>query len=246
MSLFSRAIDYSGDVFRNIRGIHMSQNLFDDLSEDPLNWEAANNLDIHTHPLLKQPALSMIQRAFDYSKNDFLDYPFENITTSRFSDGSVACWYGSETLETTIFETKYHFIQEIFDAWEAYQGQEVVRIDRRVARVHCYGLAFDLSSKAEEFPWLVDKENYLKCQEIGKRVAKEGHSLLRAPSARQEGGVNLVAFNRHVLSNPRDYCLLQYTFELTTRKITVSRGDEVIKDLGSVELGQAKPIVNRL
>jgi hypothetical protein len=229
VSLFNRAIDYSGDIFRNIRGIHASQNLFDDLSEDPLNWEAANNLDIDTHPVLKQPCLSVIQRPFDYSKNEFLDYPFENITSSRFSDGSTPCWYGSEALETTIYETKHHFIQEILDAWEAYQGQKTVCIDRRVARVHCYGLAFDLSSKAEEFPWLVDKENYLKCQEIGKRIAKEGHSLLRVPSARHEEGINLVAFSRQVLSNPREHCLLRYTFELTTQKITVSRGEEALK-----------------
>lgn len=226
MALFDHALDYSGDIFRNIRGIHKSQNLFDDLSEDPLNWEAANKLDIYTHPSLKQP--SIIQRAFDYSKNDFIDYPFETITTSRFSDGSIPCWYGSETLETTIHETRYHFIQEIFDAWEAYQGQDIVRIDRRVALVNCCGLAFDLSNKAKEFPWLVDKENYVKCQEIGKRVANEGHSLLRVPSARQEGGINLVVFKREILSNPRDHCLLQYTFELSTREVTIYRGNEII------------------
>lgn len=224
VSLFDRASDYSNDVFRNIRGIKVSQDLFDDLSDDPLNWEAANSIDIYTHPsILNAP---LIQRAFDYSKNDFIDYPFENITASRYSDGSIACWYGSELLETTIYETRYHFIQEIQSSWEVFHAQKIIKIDRRVAKIYCNGLAFDLTSKIEEFPWLVDPVNYTKCQEIGRRVAKEGHPLLKVPSARHKKGINLVAFNPTVLSNQREYCKLHYVFDVTARQINVFRGDK--------------------
>ena len=38
MSLFDSVKEYADDVFRNIRGIKISQDLFDDLSNDPLNW----------------------------------------------------------------------------------------------------------------------------------------------------------------------------------------------------------------
>ena len=107
MTLFDRAIDYSQDLFRNIRGIKELQHLFDDLSDDPADWDAANTIDIYTPPLLVNAPL--IQRAFDYSKNDFIDYPFENITASRYSDGRIACWYGGETLETTIYKTRKKF-----------------------------------------------------------------------------------------------------------------------------------------
>jgi len=225
--LFENATDYSKDVFRNIRGIKISQDLFDDLSDDPLNWEAANAIEIYTHPPM--PNAPLIQRAFDYSKNDFIDYPFENITVSRYSDGSIACWYGSETLETSIFETRYHFIQEILDSWESFQNQKIVRIDRQVAQVNCRGLAFDLSCKTKEFPWLVDSVNYMRCQEIGKRVAEEGHPLLIVPSARQEGGINLVAFTPKILSNPREYCKLQYVLNLNDKQITIFRGNEELR-----------------
>lgn len=233
--LFDRAIDYSNDVFRNIRGIKISQDLFDDLSDDSLNWEAANVLEIYTH--LPVPNAPLIQRAFDYSKNDFIDYPFENITQSRYSDGSIACWYGSETLETTIFETRYHFIQELLDSWESFQNQKIVTIDRRVAQVNCRGLAFDLSRKTNEFPWLVDSVNYTRCQEIGRRVASEGHPLLIAPSARQEGGINLVAFSPKILSNSREYCKLQYILNLNDKHIKIFRGDEELRiDAGIVDI----------
>ncbi|MBA2656288.1 MAG: RES family NAD+ phosphorylase [Tatlockia sp.] len=221
--LFDRAVDYCKDVFRNIRGINISQDLFDDLSDDPLNWEAANALEIYTHPPIANAPL--IQRPFDYSKNDFISYPFENLTSSRFSDGSIACWYGSETLETSIYETSYHFIQEILDS-EVFIDQKIIKIDRRVAQVNCRGLAFDLTSKKTEFPWLTDSINYTRCQEIGRRVASEGHPLLIVPSARQEKGVNLVAFTSKVLSNSRDYCKLHYVFNINNKQIKIFRGGE--------------------
>lgn len=230
MSLFDTVKECSVDIFRNIRGIKVSQDLFDDLSDDPLNWHAANTLESTTHPVITgQP---LIQRPFDYSKNDFIDYPFEYITHSRYSDGSIACWYGSETLETTVYETRYHFIQEINDSWEVFQTQKEVIIDRRVAKIYCQGLGFDLTNKKEEFPWLVDPMNYRQCQEIGRRVANEGHPLLIAPSARHEGGINFVAFNRNVLSNPREFCRLQYIFNVKEKSIKQFRGEkEYLKPL---------------
>ena len=233
MTLFDRAIDYSQDVFRNIRGIKVSQDLFDDLSDDPADWDAANTIDIYTHPLLINAPL--IQRAFDYSKNDFIDYPFENITASRYSDGTTACWYGGETLETTIDETRHHFIQEIRNSPDVFYTQKTITIDRRVAMVNCHGLAFDLSHKAKKFPWLVDAVNYTGCQEIGRRVAREGHPLLRVPSARHAGGINLVVFKQQMLSNVREYCNLQYVYDLSAERISVYRGKEalVIESMGN-------------
>jgi len=226
MALFDYAVDYSKDVFRNIRGIKKSQDLFDDLSEDPANWEAANMLDIHTHPPLLTKVSALIQRPFDYSKNDFINYPFENITASRYSDGSLACWYGSETLETTIYETRYHFINEVHDSPDVFRKQKTITIDRRIALVNCHSLALDISHKAKEFPWLIDSVNYTRCQEVGRRIASEGHPLLLAPSARQEGGVNLVVFNPKILSNVREHCKLQYIYDLPTGQIKIYRGQE--------------------
>ena len=235
MTLFDRALDYSHDVFRNIRGIKASQHLFDDLSDDPADWDAANTIDVYTHPLLTN--VPLIQRAFDYSKNDFIDYPFENITGSRYSDGSTACWYGAETLETSIYETRYHFMQEIHNSHDVFYTHKTITIDRRIAMVNCHGLAFDLSHKAKKFPWLVDSVNYTRCQEVGRRVALEGHPLLRVPSARQDGGINLVVFKQKILSNVRDYCNLQYVYDLSAETIRIYRGQNEILIDSSVVVG---------
>lgn len=224
MSLFDCGLDYGQDIFRNIPSIKDSQHLFDDLSSDPQNWEAANQIDIATHTELRNS--SIIQRAFDYSKNEFIDYPFENITASRFNDGSFACWYGSETLETSIFETVYHLIQTINDSLEAFEDEDFIDVDRKVGEIYCEGLAFDLTSKINEYPWLIDSTNYLLCQNLGKRIAQEGHPLLRVPSARDSAGVNLVAFNANVLSNPRNFCYLRYQLDLRTMEPIVYRGNE--------------------
>ena len=226
MSLYETILDYSKDVFRNIPSIQPTQNLFDDLSDDADNWEAANNLEIDTHnPIENSP---LIQRGFEYSENAFIDYPFENLTTSRFSDGQVPSWYASETLKTTIYETVYHFVKGVNDSIEAFAGEQVIKTDRRVAQASCIGIAIDLSSKAEEHPWLIDPINYSRCQEIGKRIATEGHPLLRVKSARDLDGINIVAFKSTILSNVREYCYLKYSLSLINQEVTVSRGEEVL------------------
>lgn len=233
MTLFDRAVDYHNDVFRNIRGIQESQHLFDDLSDDPIDWDAANHLDIQTHPVLTNA--SIIQRAFDYSKNEFIDYPFEHMTASRYSDGSISCWYGSETLITSIYETCYHFGQEIQDAYAFFYPETIITVDRRVALVHCEGLAFDLSHKASAYPWLVDPHHYAQCRDIGLRVAKEGHPLLLVPSARQWDGVNVVVFNQNNLSHARDYCYLQYVYDLSQGIIKAYRGEHLLLETRMLE-----------
>ncbi|MGQ3887564.1 RES family NAD+ phosphorylase [Legionella sp. CNM-1927-20] len=231
MSLFEIIIDYSEDVFRNIPSVRPTQDLFDDLSENPNNWEAANNLEAATHSCLENSQL--IQRGFEYSENSFIDYPFENLTASRFSDGQNPCWYASETLETTIYETVYHFTKSITDALDAFSGEKQIYVDRRVAKVACIGLAIDLSSKTEEYPWLLDPINYYRCQEVGKRVAREGHPLLRVRSARHFEGVNIVAFRSNVLSNVREYCFLKYALNLENMKVVVTRGKRTIMTINN-------------
>lgn len=233
MSLYETILDYSNDVFRNIPSIKPTQNLFDDLSDDVTNWEAANNLEIATHNPIENSQL--IQRGFEYSENTFIDYPFENLTLSRFSDGQTPCWYSSERLETTIYETVYHFVKGVKDSIEAFLGEKIIRVDRRVAKTSCIGLAIDLSSKAKEYPWLIDPINYSSCQEIGKRIAKEGHPLLRVKSARDADGINIVAFKSNVLSNVREHCYLMYSLDLDNGEVTVARGEAVIMVINCVE-----------
>lgn len=229
MSIFKEmiCIEYAQDVFRNIRTVNPPQDLFDDLSDDPLNWEAANIIDICTHPRLE--ISGYIQRGFDYSINNFIQYPFENIKASRFSDGSFACWYGSEKFETTLHETTYHFKRDILDEWDIHQTQKKIVADRCVAKVNCTGIALDLSDKIREFPWLIDSNDYTQCQSVGKKIMEEGFSLLKIASARHLGGINVAALQQRLLSNPLVFCQLQYIFDVHTQEITIKRDKKILK-----------------
>lgn len=231
MSLYETVIDYSNDVFRNISTIKPTQHLFDDLSDDPESWEAATIIEIATHLPIENS--SLIQRGFEYSNNDFIDYPFENLTASRFSDGQVPCWYASESLETTIYETTYHFVRGVQDAIEAFVGEKIIKTNRRVAKTSCIGLAIDLSNKTDEYPWLIDPMNYSRCQDVGKRIANEGHPLLRVRSARHLAGVNIIAFKSNVLSNVREHCYLEYSLDTSNWQVTVTRGDTVLMNINN-------------
>lgn len=229
MSLYETIIDYSNDVFRNIPSVKPTQNLFDDLSNDEANWDAANQLEMLTHtPLENSP---LIQRGFEYNKNAFIDYPFEHLTFSRFSDGQTPCWYASESLETTIHETVYHFVKNIEDSIEAFSEEKTIIVDRRVAKTTCIGLTIDLSAKTIEFPWLIDPINYAACQEVGKRIANEGHPLLRVKSVRHSEGFNMVAFKSSVLSNVREHCFLKYSFNLENKAVSIFRGEKPLMTL---------------
>ena len=128
-------------------------------------------------------------------------------------------------------------MQEIHNSHDVFYTHKTITIDRRIAMVNCHGLAFDLSHKAKKFPWLVDSVNYTRCQEVGRRVALEGHPLLRVPSARQDGGINLVVFKQKILSNVRDYCNLQYVYDLSAETIRIYRGQNEILIDSSVVVG---------
>ena len=50
--LLAANVDFHADLVRNIPGIRTSQHLFDDLSDDPADWDVA----IATEALQRQPA----------------------------------------------------------------------------------------------------------------------------------------------------------------------------------------------
>ena len=65
MPLFEIINEYTQDVFRNIPSVRPTQDLFDDLSHDQENWDAANQLEIETHTSIENNQL--IQRGFEES-----------------------------------------------------------------------------------------------------------------------------------------------------------------------------------
>lgn len=224
------AIDFKNDLFRNIKTIRKAQDLFDDLSNEPEDWECAIKAEINSKPkeYLPEP---IINRPFDEARFiHAIAFPFDskNWAASRYSNGDYGVWYGAIEFITSIYETVYHWKRFIQAAQFEKVKTEIVG-ERRVFKVHCEALLFDLRKKKDHFPALLDKNDYTFTQEVGKYIQQQGHPGLVSQSARCEGSLSAI-FTERVLSHPRDYCYLNYYFDQTKQIIRIER------DIGQVLL----------
>lgn len=203
--LITSVARFQDDLFRNIKGIRESQSLYDDLALDEGDLAVAFAVEIATKPYSSSP---LITRPFDYGT--IVSHPFvkANWTGTRFSAGTLyGVWYGAQHLETTVYETVYHWRRFIMDSFP--NEDRVIPGERRVCKVACLGVLIDLVGKEEEFPGLVDPSDYSFCQMVGKSFWDMKQQGLLARSARCNG-VNIAIFTPDVLSDPRDYCYLTY------------------------------------
>ena len=208
---------FNDRLYRNTIGLKLGFNPFDDLSDNPEDWEEAEN------------AVHYVQR-FNSSdlQHNAIDYVFSLRTwePSRFSDGSFPVWYGSVDLNTTFYETAYHWKKFLFDVPDLLKNsnEKEIKQVRTVFNVSCQALAIDLREKACDYPFLVDSENYDKTQRLGMVVHENGIPALLTKSVRHEDGVNLAIFQKNVLKNPSFFDDYVYTINAKKiGKITVTR-----------------------
>ena len=213
-----------GDLLRNIVSIRVSQNVFDDLSGDPGDWDAAIRLELSTKPPLYASADPIIDRPFEEAHwNDAINYPFKHWMRSRYSDGTYGVWYGADSIETTVHETVHHWHAGFLR--DAGFTQPGISIERKVYRVRCDAALVDLRPAVARFPSLVDPLDYTLTHQVGAKLHREGHPGLVSKSARGVGEVYAI-FNRQVLSGPRQLCFLTYT--TTETGVAVEREPGVV------------------
>src|SRR5437879_13105446 len=113
--LLSANTDFHDDLVRNIPGIRESQNLFDDLSADRVDWEIAIAAESAGRIL---SAAALITRPFDYGTVISYSFDSSNWQASRFSDASLyGVWYGAPDLETTAYQTAGHWYRFVIDSF---------------------------------------------------------------------------------------------------------------------------------
>lgn len=209
-----------GDLVRNIVSLRVSEDIFDDLSDDPAAFQSAINLEIETKPPPFESRIPIIDRPFEESIwNEAIGYPFTNWMRSRYSDGSFGVWYGADSVETTIYETAHHWKTGLLaDAGFLEPG---VKIERRIYNVRCDAALIDLRPAVADFPSLRDSVDYTLTQQIGARLHREGHPGLTSKSARCPDGDVYAVLNPRVLRDPRLACWLTYT--ITKQGIEVER-----------------------
>lgn len=213
-SLFARLslVDIQQDVARNIVSLRKSQDLFDDLTADPAEWLLAQTVEDEVKPPLYRSRTPIIDRPFeDADWFNAITWPFKHWQTSRYSDGSHGVWYGSESVETTVHESAYHWYRGLLS--DAGFERMAVIAERKVYSVACAAALLDLRKAAGDHPDLLHPSDYAFCQSVGVRVHREGHPGLLTRSVRRPGGDNMVIFNPAVLSNPRHNCQLTYRLE---------------------------------
>jgi hypothetical protein len=204
--------DVHSDVFRNIVSIHVSQDLFDDLSASPADWEQAQRMEDEVKPFAYQSNMPVINRPFeDAHWCHAIEWPYKHWQASRFSDGSFGVWYGCDSVETSVFETVYHWVNGFLK--DAGFEKENVIAERKIYLVACDAALLDFRPHALKYAGLVHKSYYGDTQAIGARLHREGHPGLVTASARHAGGHNYVILNPHVLSHPRLHGQLRYQLD---------------------------------
>ena len=209
-------VDFDGGLARNIKGIRVSQSLFDDLSADP----ADQTLAIAAEGAERIPSEApLVTRPFDYGS--VITYPFvpHNWHATRWSDGlSYGVWYGSLELETTVFESVYHWHRFVSDAFPA-ETRPIVG-ERRVLDVRCRAVLIDLRNSADAR--LVDRRDYGYTQSLGRYLHERSQNGLLARSARCQG-LNAALLDPRCLSDPRDACFLTYRMAPAEDRVAVER-----------------------
>jgi hypothetical protein len=216
--LITHAIDFHAGLVRNIKGIRVSQNLFDDLSQEPGDHAVAIAAESATRIPSAAP---LVTRPFDYGAA--LTYPFVNFNghATRFSDGlDYGVWYGSLELETTVYETVHHW-REFLAASFPGEDREIVS-ERRVLDARCEAILIDLRGKERREKRLLDRRDLSFPNALGRYLQQQSQNGLMVRSARSDG-INAALFTPRVLSRARDLCFLTYRTNPTKDLVRVER-----------------------
>lgn len=204
--------DIHQDVARNIVSLLQSQDLFDDLTDDPTEWLLAQKVEDEIKPPPYRSHTPVIDRPFEDAEwFNAIIWPFKHWQASRFSDGTYGVWYGSESIETTVYESAYHWYRGLLS--DAGFERTTVVAERKVYTVACNAALLDFRKSAEDHPDLLHPSDYAFCQSVGSRIHREGHPGLLTQSVRRPAGTNVAIFNADILSNPRHNCQLTYRLE---------------------------------
>ena len=216
--LVAANVDFHDDLVRNIPGIRTSQHLFDDLSGDPADWDVA----IAAEALQRPPTdAALITRPFDYGTVISYNFDSAHWQSTRFSDGTrYGVWYGSLEIETTVFETAWHWYRFVLDSY-AGLDREIVT-ERRVFDVRCDALLIDLRGKEAKHRELVDRSSYAFTQALGSYLHEQDQNGLLVRSARCNG-INAAILKASRLSRPRHRVWLTYRMNALRDRFVAER-----------------------
>lgn len=159
---------------------------------NPSEWLLAQKVESDVKPILHRSYTPLIDRSFEHAEwFNAISWPFKYWQSSRFSDGSYGVWYGSDSVETTVWESAYHWYHGLLS--DAGFEHEAVVAERKVYLVACQAALLDLTKTTAEYKDLLHPFDYEFAQ-----------------SVRRPAGNNIGIFNPVVLSNTRLCCQMTY------------------------------------
>lgn len=129
-------------------------------------------------------------------------------------------YYGIK--KTTVYETSFHRLQAELGIENL---DEIIIRERAVYDVHCEAALVGLTH-SREFHSQLTANTYDFTQPLGRRIHREGHPGLLAPSIRYSEGKNAVIFNKNILNAPKVKCSLTYRLNSFTKEIKIERTPE--------------------
>ena len=217
-ALCSSVESFHGDLVRNIKSIHVSQALFDDLAETA--EEAATATAAEALGRVESDA-PIITRPFDYGSVISYSFDAAKWQQTRFSDGTrFGVWYGSLDVKTTVYETVFHWHRFVMDAFA--NEDRVITAERRLFDVRCDAILIDLRDKERAAPQLLSRKSYVYAQRLGRYLHEHDQNGVFVDSARCDG-VNAAIFQAARLSNVRDRARLTYRCNPRSDRVTVER-----------------------
>lgn len=221
--------DSLGQWHRNIVSLRETRDLFASLVDDEDEARIVMEHEITVKPYLRFPSIT--QRPFEFAEvvesvAEAISWPFDHPAESRFSGGRFGCWYGAGSLETSIFETGFHFWQDLNDSEATRRTERVVNY-RRVHLVTCTGDLFDLRPAIAAHPGLYDHGSILSaCRALGEEAHGSmlpGFLTYSARDPRDERGLVAAVFNPDLLSDPGVLCYLIYRLDNGSGELTIER-----------------------
>ena len=185
--------------------------LFEDLTNDPAEWELLAELEAALNPRVRQEIgeISLVppERRV-HSTVVMAPFVHLNPLGSRFSDGSYGVYYAASSLKTAILETVYH-LERRLSAGQAAADD----LDQRVYVGSIKGRFVDLTRHPRTAAPLLHPTDYEASQRFGAEVRKSERDGIHYESVRHPKNHALAVFDPRRASPPKQERHLRYKWD---------------------------------
>jgi len=181
---------------------------------DPSDWDALYKLESMTNPRIRNEIgeLTLVPVADRVSgpNASVVMAPFTHLSPqgTRFTDGHFGAYYGAESIDTAIAETRFHrenFLRAT--------RQSPMELEMRcyLADVDCD--LHELRGRRAELPQVYDPQSYVASQKLGRLLRDAGSNGIAFDSVRRDGGECVAIFRPRLVQNVRQSVHLRYAWD---------------------------------